>query len=170
MKIVVGIDGSAESTDALRFAAAEAGATGADLLAVTVWEVSTHAARYLSQEHVDDAMIPWMGEFIDEVLGAKGCGCGRHDRALGARRRMVARNVLAGRRACTVKAPSEVARDHGMLARACAGRGPSASSPLRCCAPPPRRRPPVRRRARRPLRARLPAARGPDRPSSLRRG
>lgn len=72
MKIVVGIDGSAESTGALRFAAAEAGATGADLLAVTVWEVSTHAARYLSQEHVDDAMIPWMGEFIDEVLGAKG--------------------------------------------------------------------------------------------------
>jgi nucleotide-binding universal stress UspA family protein len=72
MKIVVGIDGSAESTDALRFAAAEAGATGADLLAVTVWEVSTHSARYLSQEHVDDAMIPWMGEFIDEVLGAKG--------------------------------------------------------------------------------------------------
>lgn len=69
MKIVVGVDGSGASTQALRYAAAEAKATGAELEAVTVWELAELAASHVSQEQVDDAMGPWLADFLTEKLG-----------------------------------------------------------------------------------------------------
>ena len=48
MKIVVGIDGSEASSDALRYAHGEAVSSGAELVAVTVWEVPVMAAAYIT--------------------------------------------------------------------------------------------------------------------------
>lgn len=72
MKIVVGIDGSEASSDALRYAHGEAVSSGAELVAVTVWEVPVMAAAYITTEEVDGAMDPWMEGFIAEVLGEDG--------------------------------------------------------------------------------------------------
>lgn len=72
MKIVVGIDGSEASADALRYASSEAVSSGAELVAVTVWEVPVMAAAYITTEEVDGAMEPWMDGFISEVLGSDG--------------------------------------------------------------------------------------------------
>lgn len=74
MRIVVGVDGSGASAEALRFAAAEAKALGAELEAVTVWELPELAAGHVSQEQVDEAMGPWLAEFVGEVLGDEGAG------------------------------------------------------------------------------------------------
>ncbi|MEZ5380624.1 MAG: universal stress protein [Microthrixaceae bacterium] len=72
MKIVVGVDGSEASEDALRFAFGESMALGADLVAVTVWEVPVMAAAYVAPAEVDEAMGPWMDTFVDKVLGPNG--------------------------------------------------------------------------------------------------
>ena len=48
MKIVVGMDGSDASIEALRFAADEAETLDADLTAVTVWEMPPLALGYVS--------------------------------------------------------------------------------------------------------------------------
>ncbi len=77
MKIVVGIDGSEASADALRYASGEAASTGAELVAVTVWEVPVMAAAYVTTEEVDDTMQPWMDGFIAEVLGDAGAAVKR---------------------------------------------------------------------------------------------
>ena len=77
MKIVVGIDGSEASSDALRYAHGEAVSSGAELVAVTVWEVPVMAAAYITTEEVDGAMDPWMEGFIAEVLGEDGAAVKR---------------------------------------------------------------------------------------------
>lgn len=77
MRIVVGVDGSGASEEALRFAAAEADATGAELEAVTVWELPEAAISHVSQEQVDEAMGPWLDGFLTEVLGDRGAGVTR---------------------------------------------------------------------------------------------
>lgn len=77
MKIVVGIDGSEASSDALRYAHGEAVSSGAELVAVTVWEVPVMAAAYITTDEVDGAMDPWMEGFIAEVLGEDGAAVKR---------------------------------------------------------------------------------------------
>lgn len=72
MRIVVGVDGSGAAAEALRFAAAEATATGAELEAVTVWELPEMARSHVSQEQVDAAMGPWLADYLTEELGERG--------------------------------------------------------------------------------------------------
>lgn len=51
--IVVGVDGSPSSRDALRWAVRQAHATGAEVYAVTAWEVPTALGPDLSDDAID---------------------------------------------------------------------------------------------------------------------
>ena len=72
MKIVVGMDGSDASIEALRFAADEAETLDADLTAVTVWEMPPLALGYVSAADASGAMDPWVEKAVDATLGEAG--------------------------------------------------------------------------------------------------
>jgi nucleotide-binding universal stress UspA family protein len=73
--IVVGVDGSEPSLDALRWAADQAGLTGASLLVVSAWHYPawlgwTPAWPQDWDPAVDAAAA--LGEIVEQVLGSKG--------------------------------------------------------------------------------------------------
>lgn len=74
-RIVVGVDGSAESAAALHWACREAGLRGAEVHAVHVWEASCHAAAsyavpaQASQPQSGDFDVMWKSVLPDRVPG-----------------------------------------------------------------------------------------------------
>lgn len=75
--IVVGVDGSAGSAEALRFALAEAKLRGAKLKAVTAWTLTYVAAPIGMMAPIDEGLIPELHEnarlvlekAVDDALG-----------------------------------------------------------------------------------------------------
>ena len=66
--IVVGVDGSAGSQEALRFAAAEARLRKAKLRAVAAWTLTYVAAPVGMMVPIDDALLPELRENARAVL------------------------------------------------------------------------------------------------------
>jgi nucleotide-binding universal stress UspA family protein len=68
--IVVGVDGSSGSTEALRWAMRQASATAAEVIVVAVWEVPTALGYALSDDAVDWAAHA--REIIDNAMAEAG--------------------------------------------------------------------------------------------------
>jgi nucleotide-binding universal stress UspA family protein len=74
-EIIVGMDGSAQSADALRWAATEADARGGDLVAVLVWDLFNqhHAdgSRRFDPDYGHPAADAALATMVDGALGAE---------------------------------------------------------------------------------------------------